>query len=67
MFDLYNLRINLLRLFLTLIIIFFTLILFGISPFQVFESIIYGSLGSLPKLIRTLIVWTPISLASLLR
>jgi len=65
MFDLYNLRINLLRLFLTLIIIIFTLILFGISPFQVFESIIYGSLGSLPKLIRTLIVWTPISLASL--
>ena len=65
MFDLYNLRINLLRLFLTLIIIFFTLILFVISPFQVFESNIYGSLGSLPKLIRTLIVWTPISLASL--
>ena len=65
MFDIENLRINLIRLFLTLIIIFFTLILFGISPFEVFESIIYGSLGSYSKFIRTIIVWTPISLASL--
>ena len=46
MFDIENLKINLIRLFLTLIIIFFTLILFGISPFEVFESIIYD-------------IWTP--------
>ena len=65
MFDLTNLKINSVRLVLTLFIIFFTLILFGISPFEVFESIIYGSLGSNSKLIRTLIVWAPISLASL--
>ena len=51
--------------FLCGLLVFFTLILFGISPFEVFESIIYGSLGSYSKFIRTIIVWTPISLASL--
>ncbi len=65
MFDFDNLKINSIRLVLTLFIIFFTLILFGISPFEVFQSIIYGSLGSESKFIRTLIVWAPISLASL--
>ena len=44
---------------------FFILVLFGTSPLQIFDSIFYGSLGSYSKLIRTLLVWIPISLASL--
>ncbi len=59
------LQINLLRLFLTLSIIFLVLTLFGTSPLKVFDSIIYGSLGSYSKFIRTLIVWAPISMASI--
>jgi len=58
-------QINLLRLILTLVIIFFVLTLFGTSPISVFDSIIYGSMGSYSKFIRTLIVWAPISMASI--
>lgn len=58
-------QINLLRLILTLVIIFFVLTLFGTSPISVFDSIIYGSMGSYSKFIRTLMVWAPISMASI--
>ena len=57
-------QINFIRLVLTLAIIFFVLTLFGTSPISIFDSIIYGSMGSYSKFIRTLIVWAPISLAS---
>lgn len=60
-----TLQINILRLIFTISIIIFILTLFGTSPFEIFNSIIYGSVGSYSKFIRTLIVWAPISLASL--
>ena len=59
------LTVNIIRLGFVLSIIFFILVLFGTSPLQIFDSILYGSLGSYSKLIRTLLVWVPISLASL--
>ena len=57
--------ISLFRLFFTLVIIFFLLSLLGISTLNVFDAIIYGSLGSYSKLVRTILVWVPLSLASI--
>ncbi len=65
MLNLNNLLLQVIRLLLTFVIIFLTLIIFGVSPFDVFESILYGSLGSYSKFIRTLIVWTPLCLSAL--
>jgi len=65
MFEIKNLRLQITRLFLTFAIIFLVLIAFGVSPIQVFDSILYGSLGSYSKFIRTIVVWAPLCLASL--
>ena len=61
----YDLKINFIRFILAILIIFFLLLSFGINPLDVTNALFIGSFGSFEKIIRTILVWVPISLASI--
>ena len=60
-----DLKINFIRFILSILIIFFLLLSFGINPLDVTNALFIGSFGSFEKIIRTILVWVPISLASI--
>ena len=60
-----DLKINFIRFILAILIIFFLLLSFGINPLDVTNALFIGSFGSFEKIIRTILVWVPISLASI--
>ena len=63
--NLMNVGILIIKLSATLLLISLIILLLGASPIEVMESIIYGSFGKPQKIIKTLLIWSPIALASL--
>ena len=63
--NLLNLSFITIKLLVTFLLISLIILLLGGSPLEVMESIIYGAFGKPQKIVKTLLIWAPIALASL--